>query len=103
MPGPGGSAAGLVAALLFARCADRAGPLAAQRAEVATFAMPEVVTPFSVLGLLREIEHKNGLPAPQLQELATSIQQLERHYFAGSNGAEPDLKNIAESWIARAS
>ena len=67
------------------------------------FAMPEVVTPFSVLGLLREIEHKNGLPAPQMQELAASIQQLERHYFAGSNGAEPDLKKIAESWIARAS
>ena len=43
--------------------------------------MPEVVTPFSVLGLLREIEQRNGLSAPQLRELSTSIQQLERHYF----------------------
>jgi hypothetical protein len=36
-----------------------------------------------------------------LQELASSIRQLESHYFAGSNGAEPDLKGIAETWISR--
>ena len=42
-----------------------------KRARAARFAMPEVVTPFSVLGLLREIEHKNGLSAPQKGELAT--------------------------------
>ena len=63
--------------------------------------LPAVVA--IVLGLLREIEHHNGLPAPQMQELATSIQQLERHYFAGSNGSEPDLKRIAETWVGRAS
>ena len=71
--------------------------------KAARFHVPEVVTPFSVLGLLREIEHKNGLSAPQMQELATSIQQIERHYFAGSNGSEPDLKQIAETWVSRAS
>jgi hypothetical protein len=37
-----------------------------------------------------------------MQELASSIQQLERHYFAETNGAEPDLKDIAETWISRA-
>ena len=46
---------------------------------------------------------RTASPAPQMQELATSIQQLERHYFAGSNEAEPDLKKIAEAWVARAS
>ena len=46
------------------------------------FQMPGVVTPFSVLGLLREIEHQNGLSQPQKQELRTSIQEIERHYFA---------------------
>jgi len=74
-----------------------------RRARAARFHLPEEITAFSVLGLLREIEHKNGLPAPQMQELATSIQQVERHYFAGSNGSEPDLKKIAETWIGRAS
>jgi hypothetical protein len=74
-----------------------------RRVKGARFQIPEVVTPFSVLGLLREIEHNNGLAAPQKQELATSIQQLERHYFAGSNGSEPDLEKIAETWVARAS
>jgi hypothetical protein len=72
-----------------------------RRVESARFLMPEVVTPFSVLGLLRSIEHQNGLPAPQMQELSSSIQQLEHHYFAGSNGSQPDLKTIAETWIAR--
>ena len=61
--------------------------------------MPEVVTPFSVLGLLREIEHQNGLSQPQKQELRTSIQELERHYFASADDAEPDLKKIAGTWI----
>ena len=67
------------------------------------FQIPAVVTPFTVLGLLREIEHNNGLAAAQKQELATSIQQLEHHYFASSNGSDPDLKKIAETWVARAS
>ncbi|QEH34587.1 hypothetical protein OJF2_31280 [Aquisphaera giovannonii] len=69
------------------------------------FRVPEEITPFSVLGLLREIEHGNGLPAPQLQELNGSIRALERHYFAGANGreAEPDLRTIAETWVRRAS
>ncbi len=66
------------------------------------YQVPAVVTPFSVLGLLREIERHNGLPGPQLAELSTSIQQLERHYFAGPNGNDPDLRRIAESWVARA-
>jgi hypothetical protein len=71
--------------------------------QAARFQVPEVVTPFSVLGLLREIERKNGIPATQLAELSSSIQQLERHYFAGSNGSQPDLMQIAETWVNRAS
>jgi len=73
-----------------------------QAVRAARYRVPEVVTPFSVLGLLREIERHNGLPAPQLAELATSIQQLERHYFAGPNGGDPDLQRIAETWVTRA-
>jgi hypothetical protein len=64
--------------------------------------MPEVVTPFSVLGLLREIERNNGLTPPQVQDLKCSIEEIERHYFAGPDGAEPDLQQIAEMWVDRA-
>ena len=74
-----------------------------QKAVAQRYRMPELVTPFSVLGLLREIHQNNGLPAPQLQELAGSIERVERHYFAESDGEPVDLHQIAETWIRRAS
>ncbi|WP_165229120.1 hypothetical protein [Aquisphaera insulae] len=76
-----------------------------RKARATRFQVPDELTPFSVLGLLRDIEHRNGLPAPQLQDLSSSIAQLERHFFAGTDGhaAEPDLKSIAETWVRRAS
>ena len=69
---------------------------------VQRFQMPELVTPFSVLGLLREIQHNNGFSAPQMQELAGSIERIERHYFAESDGESVDLHQVAETWIRRA-
>ncbi len=69
---------------------------------VQRFQMPELVTPFSVLGLLREIQHKNGFSLPQSQELAGSIERIERHYFAQANGDAIDLRQVAETWIHRA-
>ncbi len=78
----------------------RSGP---KRAAATRFQMPDLVTPFSVLGLLREIQHQNGLPAPEMQELAGSIELIERHYFAESDGEPVDLHRVAETWIRRAS
>lgn len=70
----------------------------------ARFTLPDPITPFSVLGLLRDIQRHNGLPAPQFSELGQSISQLERHYFSDKNGeAEPDLRKIAETWVTRSS
>ncbi len=67
------------------------------RAAVAQrFRMPEPVTPFTVLGLLREIQQNNGLPAPQMHELAGSIERVERHYFAETDGDPIDLHQVAE-------
>ena len=74
-----------------------------RRVAVQRFQMPELVTPFSVLGLLREIQHKNGFSAPQSQELAGSIERIERHYFAQADGDAIDLRQVAETWIRRAS
>ena len=64
--------------------------------------MPNQVTPFSVLGLLRQIERTNGLAPPQMQELAGSIDRIERQFFAESDGESIDLRHVAETWIRRA-
>ena len=102
-PGPGGSVACFCSPHWPSGPSSRFVRSRPRRMKTARFQLPEEITAFSVLGLLREIEHQNGLPVAQMQELATSIQQLERHYFAGSNGSEPDLKKIAETWVSRAS
>ncbi len=70
--------------------------------ESCRFVMPDPVTPFAVLGLLRTIEQHNGLPEPKKRELAASIAGLEAHYFAGSNLATPDLSHVATTWIGQA-
>jgi hypothetical protein len=78
----------------------RSGP---KRAAATRFQMPEPVTPFSVLGLLRDIQQNNGLAAPEMQELAGSIEGIERHYFAENGGDPIDLERVAETWIRRVS
>jgi len=68
------------------------------------FALPETLTPSSVLGLPREIKAHDGLPTPKVTELSRSIDLLERHYFSDRNGdSDPDLGRIAETWISQAS
>jgi hypothetical protein len=64
--------------------------------------LPERLTPFTVLALLRRIESKNNLAPEQQQELQQSIALLERHYFAADVNGQPDLKRIAEDWVSRA-
>ena len=86
---------GVVAIRVF-----RSGP---KRATASRFQVPDVVTPFSVLGLLRDIQQNNGLPAAALQELSGSIDSIEQHYFAESNGESVDLKRMAETWVQRVS
>lgn len=89
---------GLVAvaglALLVALTRNRRG----QVATVERFPLPAEITPFTVLGLLRDIQANNGLTEPGKRELAGQIQTLERHYFAQPGVAEPDLRGIAERW-----
>ncbi|MDG2384003.1 MAG: hypothetical protein P8N76_20190 [Pirellulaceae bacterium] len=66
------------------------------------FQMPNEVTPFSVLGLLRHIESNNELRPEQRSELQSSIQRLEKHYFDAPSAAEPNLEQIAREWIQQA-
>jgi hypothetical protein len=64
--------------------------------------LPEHLTPFSVLGLLRGIEQSNGFSDDVHQELQGSIAQIEHFYFGETNDTEPDLHGIAQAWVSRA-
>ena len=65
--------------------------------------VPDPLTPFSLLGLLRELESQNGLSSDQLGALGAEIAALERHFFQDDPlGNAPDLRRIAEDWAAKA-
>ena len=66
------------------------------------FQLPERLTPFTVLGLLRDIEMNDGLAPEQKSQLAQDIERLERHYFVEESREDLDLVRIAESWASRA-
>ena len=67
------------------------------------FAVPAEVTPFTVLGLLKDIEANNGLNPKRKEELATSINRIEKYYFGEPNGdEEPKLRDIAGTWVRQA-
>ncbi|MBK7644577.1 MAG: hypothetical protein IPJ19_16285 [Planctomycetes bacterium] len=69
----------------------------------ARFRSPETITPFTVLGLLRDIERNNGLAAQEKQDLRQEIVRIEAHYFGEPQAAQPDLGQIAQVWVARVS
>ncbi len=65
------------------------------------YKIPDRVTPFTVLGLLREIEQHDGLAPSEKSELVAQIEQLERHFFGDAQAQAPDLQRIAEGWVTR--
>jgi hypothetical protein len=69
----------------------------------ARFRVPETLTPFTVIGLLREIESKNGLAPEQRRQLDVDVGAIEQHFFGDESGAAPDLGRIAQQWVSRAS
>jgi hypothetical protein len=56
-----------------------------------------------VLGLLRDIESKNGLKSDEQREIDAEIEELELHYFGETASETPDLEGIAARWVARTS
>jgi hypothetical protein len=93
----GGAAAVVLGALAVWSLRRRRRP-----APDAEFRLPERITPFTVLGLLRDIEHNNGFEDSGKRELAATISGLEVQYFDQSATKPPDLEKIAQSWIDRA-
>ncbi len=88
----------LVVVIVLVRRPDQS-----RQSRIARFAVPDTVTPFTVLGLLKQIDYNDGLDMTQKQELAQSINRLEQYYFIDSNGDEPELTDIAKKWIQRTS
>jgi hypothetical protein len=66
--------------------------------------LPEPLTPFTALGLLERIKHEGKLTEGQRAELLLAIRELERRYFAATNGdgaanGHADLREVAEGWL----
>lgn len=75
----------------------------ASGAQVVGVELPDDLTPFNVLNLLRQIESNNGFSAEEKSELAGSIAAIERFYFATeSEEPAPDLKAVASTWVKAA-
>jgi hypothetical protein len=94
-----------VALVLGVRSALRS---AARGPSEARFTVPEPLSPFTVIGLLRRIESTNGLTPDSQRELQGQIMHIEEHYFGDARGTTqdlgttPDLGAIARTWVQRA-
>jgi hypothetical protein len=66
------------------------------------FRVPERLTPFSILGLLKDVHANNGFSATERQALEKEIQQLERHFFLQPQPNTPDLDTVAKRWLSSA-
>jgi hypothetical protein len=88
----------LVAGTVAWRLRRRAPKVRAER-----FGMPDPLTPFTVLGLLRDIQANNGLSDAKQAELAASIHRIEREYFAETTEEPHNLRELASTWIRQVS
>jgi hypothetical protein len=63
------------------------------------WALPEPLTPFTVLDLLQRMRASGSLPAPQEAALQGEIAAIEQHYFAQDGNGEVNLRDVAQKWI----
>jgi len=70
--------------------------------EEARFTVPDPLSPFTVIGLLRQIESSNGLSPDSRSEILGEIEHIESHYFGDEDAQSPDLGDIARTWVQRA-
>lgn len=88
----------IVGAMLARR---RASP----QATTPHYRLPEQLTPFSVMALLRRIRDDSELPltAADREHLEETLETLEERYFVrGSNGHADDLEPLCRRWLLRA-
>lgn len=65
------------------------------------YVIPENLTPFTALGVLKDIERNNGLSDSGKQELGSSISRLEHYYFEAPEGDEPNLNEVVRRWVRK--
>ena len=70
--------------------------------KISNFNVPNEITPFSVLGLLRKIHKEKDFPEDIQLQLDESIASVEKQYFDREDERSLNLKNIAEEWVNRA-
>jgi hypothetical protein len=74
--------------------------LRGQRRTTTGSALPDHLTPFTVLDFLTRVRVSKRLSEQQRQELNRSIVDIEQHYFAAStNGKQMELRPLAEKWL----
>ncbi len=66
------------------------------------YQLPEDISPFTVLGLLRQIQSTNGLDQRGHDELTSTISRIEQSYFTEDQQVDDDLHEIANDWVRRA-
>jgi hypothetical protein len=72
------------------------------QAEREPFEVPEEINAFTVLSLLKDIKHHNGIDIKQKEELTGSINRVEKFYFGEDSEVEPaDLKALATDWVQK--
>lgn len=85
-----GACAGVIA--LMRRGPDR-------EVQTARFQMPDTISAFTVIGLLRDIERNNGVDPNARAKLVGHIEQIEGYYFDEKRQEAPDLEAIAKHWV----
>jgi hypothetical protein len=91
----GGAALVGLGVWLFARTRRRSVP-------AARFRMPENVSAFTVMGLLKNLESADAIAASERDRLRDDIELLEARYFQDEDGDTPDLHRLAAQWLGRA-
>ena len=71
--------------------------------EQARYIVPEDLSAFTVIGLLRQIESSSQLSEDSRDELKVQITKIESHYFGEQQTSNPDLNEIAHAWVQRVS
>ena len=63
--------------------------------------LPENLTPFTALAVLKDIQANNGIRKTDMERLTGEINRLEKHYFVEPAGDEPNLEAITREWLTK--
>ena len=63
--------------------------------------LPENLTPFTALAVLKDIQANNGIRKTDMDRLTGEINRLEKHYFVEPSDDEPNLEAITRDWLTK--